>query len=100
MAKSKGVRLRMLAYLRFKISSQPAVLVITLGSTIAEIHTRVMACKCEWEDGFETDTGDDEEQQQNEEQRTPEKAPATSVMKISTENAATRTWGGKVLFRK
>ena len=53
----------------------------------------------EWEDGWETDTGDDEEQQ-NEEQTTPERAPATSVMKISPEDAATRTWGGKVLFRK
>ena len=53
----------------------------------------------EWEDGWETDTGDDEEQQ-NEEQMTPERAPATSVMKISPEDAATRTWGGKVLFRK
>ena len=30
MAKSKGVRLRMLAYLRFKISSQSAGLVATL----------------------------------------------------------------------
>ena len=52
----------------------------------------------EWEDGWETDTGDDEEQQ-NEEQTTPERALATSVMKISPEDAATRTWGGKVLFR-
>ena len=38
MVTSKGVRLRMLAYLRLKISGQSAVLVITLGSTIAEIH--------------------------------------------------------------
>ena len=36
-ATSKGVRLRMLAYLRLKISGQSAVLVITLGSTIVEI---------------------------------------------------------------
>ena len=54
----------------------------------------------EWGDGFETDAEEDEEQQQNEEQRAPENAPATSVMKISPEDAATRTWGGKVLFRK
>ena len=37
MAKSKGVRLRLLAYLRVKISSSAAGLVITLGSTIVEI---------------------------------------------------------------
>ena len=62
MAKSKGVRLRMLAYLRFKISSYScsllvAVLVITLGSTIAEIHTWVMAYKFRGAGKLSTSTG-------------------------------------------
>ena len=45
MVTSKGVRLRMLAYLRLKIPSYSAVLVITLGSTstIVEIHAE---CGC------------------------------------------------------
>ena len=51
MVKSKGVRLRMLAYLRLKISSEAAVLVVTLGSTIAEILAWV-GCSGDWVASF------------------------------------------------
>ena len=53
----------------------------------------------EWEDGFETDTEEDEEQQNDEMMISPEIALPSAKM-ITPEDAATRTWGGKVLFRK
>ena len=53
----------------------------------------------EWGGGYETDTEEDEEQQNDEMMISPEIAPPSAKM-IAPEDAATRTWGGKVLFRK
>ena len=52
----------------------------------------------EWEGGFETDTEEDEEQQNDEMMISPEIALPSAKM-ITPEDATTRTWGGKVLFR-